>query len=170
MNNPIPTVRAVLAVTPERWTALAAALPEELLNRPPAPGEWSALQCLNHMLAVEPVFLLRARNLLVGEDFAAYDPDAAGATHAGGDPITIAAAFAAKRVETLVALEQVTEADLGRSARHAELGLVTLGELLHEWAAHDLMHTVQGERALMQPFIAGCGAWQSYFAGHAVGA
>jgi hypothetical protein len=32
------------------------------------------------------------------------------------------------------------------------------------------MHTVQGERALMQPFIAGCGAWQSYFTAHAVGA
>ena len=24
--------------------------------------------------------------------------------------------------------------------------MVTLGEMLHEWAGHDLMHTVQGER------------------------
>jgi hypothetical protein len=29
--------------------------------------------------------------------------------------------------------------------------------MIHEWAAHDLMHTIQGERALMQPFIADCG-------------
>ena len=25
--------------------------------------------------------------------------------------------------------------------------MVTLGELVHEWAGHDLMHTVQGESA-----------------------
>jgi len=169
MNNPIPAIRAVLAVTPARWTALAGALPEELLNRPPAPDEWSALHCLHHLLAVESVFLARARNLLVGQDFAAYDPDAAGATQSGGDPTAVAAAFAAKRAEALVALEGVTEADLGHTARHAELGPVTLGELLHEWAAHDLMHTVQGERALMQPFIAECGAWKSYFTAHTAG-
>jgi hypothetical protein len=41
--------------------------------------------------------------------------------------------------------------------RHAELGLVTLDELIHEWAAHDLMHIIQRERALMQPYIADCG-------------
>jgi hypothetical protein len=33
-------------------------------------------------------------------------------------------------------------------------------------AGHDLMHTVQAERALMQPFIAGCGPWQPYCADH----
>ncbi|MBA2285220.1 MAG: hypothetical protein H0W02_07045 [Ktedonobacteraceae bacterium] len=43
---------------------------------------------------------------------------------------------------------------------------MTLGELLHEWAAHDLMHTVQAERALMQPFILACGPWRSYLSDH----
>ena len=33
-------------------------------------------------------------------------------------------------------------------------------------AAHDLMHTVQAERALMQPFVAGSGKWRGYFADH----
>jgi hypothetical protein len=28
------------------------------------------------------------------------------------------------------------------------------------------MHTVQAERALMQPFIQGCGPWQVYFTDH----
>ena len=63
-------------------------------------------------------------------------------------------------------LSQVSEAHLSRRALHAELGLVTLGELLHEWAAHDLNHTVQAERALMQPLILGSGPWQPYFADH----
>ena len=43
-----------------------------------------------------------------------------------------------------------------------------MDELLNEWAAHDLMHTVQAERALMQPFIQGCGPWQHYFQDHVV--
>jgi hypothetical protein len=38
--------------------------------------------------------------------------------------------------------------------------------LIHECAAHDLMQTAQGERALMQPFIADCDPWRSYFTDH----
>jgi hypothetical protein len=62
----------------------------------------------------------------------------------------------------------VTSKDLSRSARHSELGVVTLEELLHEWAAHDLMHTVQAERAILQPFVIGSGPWRSYFQDHDV--
>lgn len=170
MSNPIQAVRAVLAITPARWIALTDSLAAADLAAPPAPGEWSALHCLHHLLATEPLFRGRAFHLLAGEDFPAYDPDAAGATRSDGDPAAVAAEFAAARAESLAALERLSEADLTRTARHAELGPVTLGELLHEWAAHDLMHTVQGERALMQPFIAGCGPWRSYFLAHLAGA
>jgi hypothetical protein len=78
----------------------------------------------------------------------------------------MAAEFAQHRAASLTALSRVKPADLSRTARHSELGMVTLSELLHEWAAHDLMHTVQAERALMQPFIAGCGPWRPYFKDH----
>jgi hypothetical protein len=49
------------------------------------------------------------------------------------------------------------------------MGTVTLRQMLNEWAAHDLMHTVQAERALMQPFIDACGPWQRSFLDHWVG-
>ena len=42
-----------------------------------------------------------------------------------------------------------------------ELGVVSLRELLNEWAAHDMMHIVQAERAIMQPFIAASGPWRA---------
>jgi hypothetical protein len=70
------------------------------------------------------------------------------------------------RQASLKALEAITLADLERSVRHGELGPVTLGQMLNEWAGHDLMHTVQAERAMMQPFIEGCGPWQIYFKDH----
>lgn len=168
MDNLLLSVQTVLNSTPARWLSLTEALPAELLTRPPAPGEWSALDCLQHLLDAERlVFPVRLQCLLAGQDFAAFDPDAQG-TKLSSSPIPteVAAQFAQARAASLALLGQVTPSDFPRTARHAELGLVTLGELLHQWAGHDLMHTVQAEQALMQPFIAGCGPWRPYFVAH----
>jgi hypothetical protein len=72
------------------------------------------------------------------------------------------------RAQSLDVLDGVQDPDLDRTARHPELGLVTLRELLNEWAAHDTMHIVQAERALMQAFIPGSGPWRRHFADHDV--
>jgi hypothetical protein len=66
-------------------------------------------------------------------------------------------------------LDELAAGDLTRGAIHREYGPVQLGQLLHEWAAHDLMHTIQAERALMQPFVAKSGPWRVTFADHDVG-
>jgi hypothetical protein len=76
--------------------------------------------------------------------------------------------FKRMRKDSLASLATLTPDDLKRRARHAELGMVSLGEMVHEWAAHDLNHTVQAERATMQPFILGSGPWQVYFQDHLV--
>ncbi len=60
--------------------------------------------------------------------------------------------------------------DLRRTSQHPKFGTVTLAELLHTWAGHDLMHTVQAERALMQPFMLGCGPWRAFYRDHEVSA
>ncbi len=170
MDNPIAWTRAVLSSTPARWTELGANLPEALLKRPPAPGEWSAVECLQHLMDTESVFQFRVRALLDGQDFPAFDPEREGSQAGDTPPAGMAARFARMRAESLDLLAEVAEEDLTQRARHAELGPVTLSELLHEWAGHDLMHTVQAERAMMQPFIEGCGPWQIYFTAHAAGA
>ncbi len=164
-------VKAVLSTTGAHWQNLTAALPIELLTRRPAPDAWSALQCLQHLFDTEEwVFPRRVEALLEGRDFPNFDPDAEGRQGSGDQsPAALAGAFAQLRAATLALLAQLTPADLPRTARHSELGQVTLAELLHEWAAHDLMHTVQAERAIMQPFIAGSGPWRPYFADHDVG-
>jgi len=169
MDDLLPHVLSVLSTTPERWRALAGTLDPDLLSRPPAPGEWSALECLQHLLATErDVFPVRVAAIMAGRDFEAFDPDAAGATSEPGDPAEVVAQFEALRARSLQAVTALTPGDLGRTARHAELGHVTLEQLLNEWAGHDLMHTVQAERAIMQPFIAGSGPWRGYFADHEV--
>ena len=172
MDEALHQICAVLKTTAPRWTNLAETLPRELLDRPPAPGEWSAAQCLQHLLDAErAVFPVRLRALLAGQErLAAFDPETQGSATAGQSPADVAAEFARLRAESLALLARVTPADLVRAAEHGELGRVTLGELLHEWAAHDLMHTVQAERALMQPFIPGSGPWRPYFQNHDVAA
>ena len=163
-------IRSVLATTPDRWLALTREVDSELLGRAPAPGEWSALECLQHLVDTEEtVFQARVDAISGGRDFAAFDPDADESAPApAGSAPELAARFAAQRARGLERLARLTPADLGRTARHMELGQVTMAELINEWAGHDLMHTVQAERALMQPFIAATGPWRRYFADHDV--
>lgn len=151
-----------------RWNNLVQSLPSELLWQAPVPNEWSALECFQHILDTEQwVFPVRVKAILAGQDLPAYDPDSQGTKiTTEQSPLVLATNFANMRGESLSLLSQVNSADLDKKARHLELGIVTLGELIHEWAGHDLMHTVQAERALMQPFIRGCGPWQSYFTDH----
>jgi len=159
----------VLSTTPERWQRLVSTLPADLLTRPPLAGEWSALDCLLHLLETERVlFPVRFRAFLAGQNFVDFDPNRRPADLDSQTPEQLAATFAHYRQESLVLLEQVKADDLKRTVQHPKLGTVTLAELLHTWAAHDLMHTVQAERALMQPFILGCGPWHPFFQDHDV--
>jgi hypothetical protein len=170
MSDTLTSVRAVVSTTAARWTALAETLSDDLLARKPAAGEWSAVECLQHLIDTEQaVFAQRVQAFLDGRDFPGFDPDAQGTTGSFSQPTpSLAAEFARLRASSLKLLATLKQADLERRARHQDLGPVTLAELLNEWAAHDLMHLVQAERALMQPFIAGSGPWQPYFAAHVV--
>lgn len=168
MERLIADVASVLATAPGRWTELAGRVDASLLARPAAPGEWSAAQCLQHLVETEGgVFPIRVVALLDGRDFPAFDPDADG--HVGrvqGSVAGLAGEFALSRASSLALLDGLSADDLERRGRHAELGPVTMRELLNEWAGHDLMHLVQAERALMQAFIPGSGPWRGYFADH----
>jgi hypothetical protein len=169
MDKFFSDICSVLVATPERWQRLAETLPDDLLRRQPKPGEWSALECLTHILDTEAVFNFRIGCFLAGEDFPGFNPDAEGSKPAERPVKELVAQLASQRQASLKTLETITPADLDRRARHAELGMVSLRQMLNEWAAHDLMHTVQAERALMQPFIDESGPWQKYFLDHWVG-
>ena len=171
MARTLETVISVLKITPQRWIQFAGAIPIELLKHGPAANEWSALECLQHLLDTERVvFPARLGYLLRGEDFPAFNPDADGSKPQKGlSPNDLAKEFENLRTKSLTILSKVQEKDLSRKAKHQELGIVSLGEMINEWAGHDLMHTVQAERAMMQVFIAGCRPWKQFFAAHIIG-
>lgn len=171
MTDLIDRLVDILRIDIERWRALATGLDRELLARRPEPGEWSALQCLGHAADTEAqVFASRVRAIMDGRPtLPAYDPDVQGTRITDAtDPAVLAEQLTSLRRDSLALLTTVTEADLDKTSRHLELGSVTLRELLNEWAAHDVMHIVQAERAVMQPFIPASGPWRHYFADHDV--
>ena len=168
MDRVLESVCALISTTPERWIGMAQALPADLLALPPAEGEWSAVECLQHLVDTEKVFQFRVQAFLAGRDFPNFNPDTEGSRPGAQTPLALAEEFARLRRESLLMLEKLSPADLQRKARHPELGMVTLSEMVHEWGAHDLNHTVQAERAMMQPFIQGSGPWKKFFADHLV--
>lgn len=169
MNILLENVQTVLSTTPERWQLLVRTLPIGLLKRPPAVGEWSALICLQHLVDAERVlFPVRFHAFLAGQDLVDFDPHQQHADPDSQTPEQLAAAFARYRQESLVLLKRVKDEDLERTSLHPKFGTVTLAQLLQTWAAHDLNHTIQAERALMQPFMLGCGPWRSFFRDHEI--
>lgn len=168
MNPILQLAPPMLKYTPTRWQQLVQSFPDELLGRQPAAGEWSAGECLQHTIDTEHIFRNRIEAFLEGKPgFPAFDPDREGAK-ASQSWAELADCLVELRKNNLLLLQKVTPDDLDREAQHQELGTVTLGELLNEWVAHDLNHLIQAERALMQPFIQNCGAWQKYFVEHLV--
>ena len=167
MHTFLEDVQAVLSTTPERWQRLVSTLPIDLLTRPPMAGEWSALNCLQHLVEAErSPFPARFHAFLAGQNFTAFNPNAPHPDLEAQTPDQLADAFARYRQENLVLIGQVKDDDLPRTVQHPQFGTVTLAQMLHTWAAHDLMHTVQAERALMQPFMDGCGPWRAFFRDH----
>ena len=64
-----------MSTTPERWERLTGTLPEALLQRKPAAEEWSAVDCLQHLVDTEGgVFPVRVRYFLRGEDLPNFNP------------------------------------------------------------------------------------------------
>ena len=157
--------KSILVTTPARWLKLVEEVPLELLMMQPAPDEWSALQCLQHLVDVEQNrFPVRLKALMSRQPFPNHTSPNNGVT---ADPtVGLAAEFEMLRKQNLEEFDKVTESDLANQALHAGYGMVTMSDLLHNMAAHDLMHTVQAERAMMQPFIRGCGAWVVNYEDH----
>ena len=151
----LQTTRAILAVAPAQWTAFVQDTPTALLTLSAAPGEWSAFQCLCHLLDTESIlFPVRLRTFLAGEtSFPGFNPDAESTDYSQQSPDEVLQLFLKHRRDNLQRLSEAKPEYLSRQAIHTELGPVTFAQFLNEWAAHDFNHTIQAQRALMQPFI-----------------
>jgi hypothetical protein len=144
-------VLAALATGPRHVEAALAGVDDGTLARPPAPGEWSARETLEHLLFAEQLFATRVERLLAEDD-----PDLAAAavwaetpasdegTASTGEPASaIAARIAALRHQTVGRLRSIDDAAWARPGTHAEWGRVTvLGQAAY-FARHAASHQAQ---------------------------
>jgi hypothetical protein len=73
-------------------------------------------------------------------------------------------AFDRLRTESLGRLAglDLADADLARRGRHPEFGVVTLGQHLATWVAHDLSHVGQAVRVMARQYSTAVGPWRAY--------
>ena len=117
----------------------------------PEPGEWSANECVGHLIEAERRgFAGRIRLILAGDpggtiELEGWDPPAVAEARgdhrrAGAD---LAAEFDALRADSVRLVRGLAPADLSRAGLHPEVGLLRVDELLGEWVHHDRNHVRQ---------------------------
>ena len=115
----------------------------------PAPGEWSANECVGHLLEAERRgFAGRIRHILAEDRPALVDLGSAGGRcRPPGRPAGRSRSWrpsssrCGPRASALVG--SLTSADLGRVGIHPEVGELRVDELLGEWVHHDRNHVRQ---------------------------
>jgi hypothetical protein len=138
---------ALLGKTPNLLETLLGDLPAELLHWKPAPDRWSISEVLAHLAALEQVYAERAMRMVAEDSPPLMKYDLAGATArgdysrgSGGENLAL---FTRARRSTLALLTGLPASAAARTGVHSELGLITLTQVLNEWANHDLGHLRQ---------------------------
>jgi hypothetical protein len=137
-----------MAAMPELLRLAMTGLSEEQTVRKPASDRWSVAEILEHLSHVEAHYFRAALDTLLCGDDAIMEPydqriyDAQG-TYSNRDPEESFAHFEEQRETNLETLRGLDAEALKRTARHPELGTVTLEDLIHEWAMHDFGHVKQ---------------------------
>jgi hypothetical protein len=141
---PIHAPISLLDKTPTLLEVLLRDLPADLLQWKPAADRWSIVEVLGHMVVIEKLYEQRARRIMLEDSPALpkYEPPA---------DAEIEKKSARQHLEEFVPLRRafvfylhsVPAAAAERTGQHAELGPLTLSQILHELANHDLGHLRQ---------------------------
>ncbi|MEZ5319231.1 MAG: DinB family protein [Vicinamibacterales bacterium] len=158
----------VLRRTPAVLRALLANLPDGWISATEGPGTWSPFDVVGHLIHGERTdWIPRVEHLLAHGDavtFPVFEREAMFATSRDetlGDRLDT---FDRVRAESLTRLGALalTDADLARTGRHPEFGVVTLGQHLATWVAHDLGHVNQVVRVMARRYSDAVGPWRAY--------
>jgi hypothetical protein len=164
----IEEATAILGRTPAALDALLRDLPAGWIAAHEGGETWSPFDVIGHLIHGERTdWMVRARIILEQGEARAFDKFDRYAQFAASEGRTLASLldeFAALRQENLRGLTalRLTDADLNRTGRHPELGIVTLRQLLATWMAHDLDHVVQISRVLARQYSDEVGPWRAY--------
>ena len=144
-------ILAALAAGPRHLALALHDRADEDLARSPAPGEWSAVQALEHLLYAEQLLATRIDRLLTEDEpnlaaaavWADTPASDEGSAATGETASVVAARVSALRHATVTRLAGLVESDWGRGGNHPEWGRVTvLGQAAY-FARHEASHLAQ---------------------------
>lgn len=168
MKHDLEQTTALLARTPAALNALLRDLPESWTHRNEGENTWSPFDIVGHLIEGERNdWMTRAKIILQHgesqpfgrfnrEAFAQMPPDVSIGVRLDE--------FARLRSQNLDDLQSLNlkPADLEKRGLHPVLGVVTLGQLLATWAAHDLTHLHQLSRVMASQYREAVGPWTRF--------
>jgi hypothetical protein len=155
---------SLLEKTPAILEMLLRDVPTDILDWKPAADRWSISEVLGHLLLIEQLYGDRAKRIVV-------DNNPTLAKYEEPDRFQLRKMPGRQYLEDFVALRQahfffwhgIPSAAGSRTGVHPEMGAVTLLQLLHELANHDLGHLRQiAELYRAKAFYPHAGPFQRY--------
>jgi hypothetical protein len=161
---PIQAPISMLEKTPGLLELLLRDVPAEVLQWKPAADRWSITEVLAHVLVIERLYEQRARLMVIEES-----PELTKYVAPAESELQKRLArqcleeFVVLRRAFVFFLHSVPSASAARTGRHHELGVITLSQMLHELANHDLGHLRQiAELHRAYSFYPHAGPFQKY--------
>ncbi len=160
----------ILQQTPVILRSLLENAAEEDLDWQPSLDRWSLSMVLAHLADVERKGMMQRLHAIAEEEhphLPVYDQFELFRSGKKFEGMAQLAAFEGERKDTLAWLDTVPASAGARTGRHAELGVISFNQLLHEFAFHDMGHLRQVlEVYRSRAFYPNMGAFQSYYKIH----
>jgi len=151
----------VLEATPEILRGLMTGLTDEDARWKPAPDRFSVAEVLAHLSHSEGLCYRMRLDRFLAEARPEFEPDDAQMyldLYRDADPEDAFDHFEDQREGNVEYLRSLPAGAGDRVALHKEYGEITLSQMLHEWALHDLGHIRQiAELVRARKYAAGAG-------------
>jgi hypothetical protein len=166
MNDELPCLD-LLEATPGILRGLMSEISDEDASWKPAPDRFSIAEVLAHLSHSEGHCYRDRVDRFLNEERPEFETDSADMyldLYKNADPEEDFGHFEDQR-ETNLELLRGLSAEAGhRKALHREAGEITLSQMLHEWALHDLGHIRQiAELVRARKYLAGAGPLGSFY-------
>jgi hypothetical protein len=138
----------LLAAGVEVLRAELGAVPEAALAWHPTPDEWCVKEIIGHLIEAEGRGFAGRIRIILGADRPRLETwDQAAVARARGDCRrpwgALLDELARLRADSLALVRGLGPTELGRAGDHPTVGLLSVGDLLHEWVHHDRNHLRQ---------------------------
>jgi len=136
----------VLAATPATLRSLLAELPTAVIERPDD-GGWSALDNVAHLVDRGRIQRGRVDRLSVHPGATIEDSDERTTLEASGLRFSLLSdlldAFSTEQLEDVAVYERLTDDRLAATGEHTVVRAISVANLIHQLAYHDLQHLIQ---------------------------